>query len=142
MSKLNNKEAEMSKQPTIHSGVVTVASLEFCEELYQLSRWHKTISYFDGNRDGSESRREHEDGEPTAIPAYDLGYLLRKLPHQYFDDRRFNRLMMHVESIDDGLSSYVFYIGNYVGKSSTPEDAACKLAIELFKQGMLNRNAS
>lgn len=100
--------------------MINVASLELCRELYELSGWE----------DGYESTMDwHQpvDGSRGA-PAYDLGYLLRKLPLGELRNR-------------DGLySAWQNNSANVAPQyAETPEDAACKLAIELFKQGVLTK---
>lgn len=65
------------------------------------------------------------------VPAYDLGYLLRKLQN----DRIAVRLTGSVKGSWD-----CFYPGNpWHGVADTPEDATCSLAINLFQEGMLTR---
>jgi hypothetical protein len=63
------------------------------------------------------------------IPAYDLGYLLRKLPQPY-------SIMAY------STGRLVAVQGEVTATADTPEDAAAKLAIELFKQGILTRSES
>lgn len=108
---------------------MTSASLELCEELYELSGWVDT-TYFD------------KDGKYQF--AYDLGYLLRKLPNMVKDD---DGTTVVTDDASDGMpfslthcedASWVAdYQGYLYGHAATPEDAVAKLAIELFKQGIL-----
>lgn len=132
---------------------MNVASRELCVELYELaSEWVDT----DYGWITSTERRDGEswsDGitqfvlvnrlahsitwQPNLqsahsaksrfanIPAYDLGYLLRKLPSDTVIWRNVFRWHIRNEAFDKSASA------------SLPEDAACKLAIELFKQGIL-----
>jgi hypothetical protein len=115
---------------------MNTASLELCKQLYELSGWEDTQNNHYQLADKSytintEDRRGYQ--WDFICPAYDLGYLLRKLPQ--------------VIEEDAGL---VFYPGKYTkrwyigyegkgrfGEANTPEDAACKLAIELIKQGII-----
>lgn len=98
---------------------MTVASLEFCKELYELSGW-----VTDEWRSGT--------GTTTgAYPAYNLGYLLRKLP----DSSEVFRFDYNAYE----ATHYPNPGGDSSARADTPEDAACKLAIELFKQGILRR---
>jgi hypothetical protein len=132
------------------------ASLELCKELYELSGWEASAWWW-------LDKRKHQNGtlvNPEQIPilthhsdgynkliakedqewwaGYDLGYLLRKLPRGCF---------IKVAQTDE-----LFYLAEYeYNKASgatrgtgatTPEDAACKLAIELFKQRVLNKEAT
>jgi hypothetical protein len=110
---------------------MNVASLELCKELYELSGWD------DGDLDWwryDDGLKKHVlDIELVAgsiAPAYNLGYLMRKLPN----------LSLHKEARNNGVYTCAYWLGgikNLIVKDDTPEDAACKLAIELFKQGVL-----
>lgn len=134
---------------------MNVASLELCEELYELSGWVDTL--FDKNEDTyriwSYSRADYEmhvglrDGNEKlsdyqeAYPAYDLGYLLRKLPEEYPDAYA---LQIRREPSDCWYAGYYARTGDSdlrtESRADTPEDAAVKLAIELFKRGVLTRD--
>jgi hypothetical protein len=138
-----------------------VASLEVCKDLYKLSAWEGTE--FDYAREWDKpashpdcrlvlpayyliGHNEHREfgTKIERIPAYDLGYLLRKLPIEFED--------FWLELTSAGQNWYAGYWSgltqNYwvIGKTrmaieaNTPEDAACKLAIELFKQGALTKD--
>lgn len=111
-----------------------VASLELCKELYELSAWNDCY-WFNAkfSLNPKPVMLPQLNGEIPQVlsgelewkqPAYDLGYLLRKLPitTQLFHERK-------------GWSARAY---NMAFWSKEPEDAACKLAIELFKQGVLN----
>jgi hypothetical protein len=123
-----------------------VASLELCKELYELSGWRKDVEHVYYSNGGAVNPRNvwpknEVFDKPGNIPAYSLGYLLRKLPMQY------NRgiLLVGVTNGDKWSAQYYsFYPPDRGAKSAiliadTPEDAAAKLAIELFKQGILKR---
>lgn len=97
---------------------MNVASLELCKELYELSGWKtETMSM----------------GLHQNAPAYDLGYLLRKLPSD-------------CPLASDGETWSIAYIdedgaNREYSNAMTPEDATCLLAIELFKSGVLTKEA-
>lgn len=102
---------------------MNVASLSLCKELYELSGW--------------DSLEYHPNavGTPITCPAYDLGYLLRKLPRGCY-----------IAQTRKGWTASSGNAREIFGKQSpitlnadTPEDAACKLVIELFKQGILKK---
>ena len=97
-----------------------VASRELCKELYELSGW-----------DGTDE--QYHVGMAEYCPAYDLGYLLRKLPAKIpFSD---GEITLRVEIWWAG--GWYAHYGIYDWKAAiadTPEDAACKLAIELFNR--------
>lgn len=103
---------------------MNVASLEPSEELFELSEWV----------DPEENRR-HIPGAPF----YSLGYLLRKLQiyypqiiwtHDKYWDAGVDLGESHPERDYPIFRAKGFY-------ANTPENAVCKLAIELFKQGIL-----
>lgn len=107
-----------------------VASLELCKELYELSGWSSQITHNEPTPSSSLV------GQVPICPAYTLGYLLRKLP-----------VTVPNEEVKLNLTRFSenFYTASYAweddfapyGDGNTPEDAACKLAIELWKQGVL-----
>ena len=136
---------------------MNVASLPLCKTLHELSGWSDT-EYHYWNLRQKNSDGEWEYTEPVALterdyiqitqstfgepehPAYDLGYLLGKLPYG---------IMLY-----KGKKGWTFSVGNTLHngepkayevlrtrnfRSETPEDAAAKLAIELFKQGVLTK---
>lgn len=136
---------------------MNTASLELCKELYELSGWGDTYMVFRYYQDEwNDPIWEKYDVVPSDSdnpnwqiedPAYDLGYLLRKLPHKTEWGGLF------VMSCNDGQweASYFNFYENWHNHeqysrrfqeapsavADTPENAACKLAIELFKQGIL-----
>ena len=116
-----------------------VASLELSRELYELSGWddRRAIQYYWHGDDLDHVTvvdAEQHEPECAVYPAYDLGYLLRKLPRTY-----------------GGVGLCVWaagtskWIAEYDGTrkmrvmADSPEDAAAKLAIELFKQNILRK---
>lgn len=121
---------------------MNVASLELCKELYELSQWR-----YDSGTNGFW----YSDGMQGLVlatwvenstPAYDLGYLLRKLP-PYLEP-----IYSQTGSKAAGLKMYKSRVGYRFGyqhypdlnvRESLPENAICKLAIELFKNGILTR---
>lgn len=129
---------------------MNVASLDACKELHELSGWnpHEWVydtSYVDNwLRDISDfAHTTREWLGVNTIPAYDLGYLLRRLPkwiddEDGDDDRSYPFIMEHKRAgyYDEQTSGYVDDLNC---SADTPEDAAAKLAIELFKQGILKK---
>lgn len=117
---------------------MTTASLELSKELFKLSGWEDTDFQYAG-WNGKEWRLEY--GKPEMIdlladfrfkkqsnyPAYDLGYLLQKLP-------RYSCI-----EIDDVISATHTNIDHkdFTEIADTPENATVKLCIELFKQGIM-----
>lgn len=126
---------------------MNVAPLELCKELYELSGWGDTEWQYTGTLHGLAYKPMNAN-DTAAIPAYDLGYLLRKLPlertsefgteltlHLYFDPT--NSSKGWIAEYTDG--NYVALEANLSGEAGFPEDAVCKLAIELFKQNILKK---
>jgi hypothetical protein len=109
------------------------ASLELCKELFELSGWkdtEKKQGFYVRSLDSGLG----EIAEHGRIPAYDLGYLLRKLPDGV--------ALRHVKPANDSQSYWAaeYVPHDFFGETAnTPEDATAKLAIELFKQGILTK---
>jgi hypothetical protein len=134
---------------------VNTASLELCKELYRLSGWGRGM----GDRTAWEYTQYEEGSNWRVTPwgygvcyashvAYDLGYLLWKLPKSVteFWGRAYPASPCLMYS---GTQWVMFYQSEMTGEhntdelfgqfADTPEDAACKLAIELFKQDVLKK---
>lgn len=123
---------------------MNVASSELCRTLQELSGWGGThfAWYWQqseaGGFDTSDlavSCHKRIAGCKSSEPAYDLGYLLLKLPN-YQD----GYLTIYVQPTGDWEAQYGHSKLNCC--ADTPEDAACKLVIELFKQNILKREGS
>jgi hypothetical protein len=115
---------------------MNVASLELCRELYKMSRWEPQDCAVYALLGDSRIFQFIRNPEPNLIsmdyyiPAYDLGYLLRKFVGNGGVEIRYG---------DKGCiaTSHMVSTG-----SNTPEDATARLAIELFRQGILKRSTS
>lgn len=109
---------------------MNVASLELSKELYELSGW--IAGEFKRDNDGIY-RLE-------TVPRYSLSYLLGQLPPCGFNHKdravglRLNRRLTENDW-------WVGYPGVFAVSADTPENAAAKLAIELFKQGVLEKHS-
>lgn len=119
------------------------ASLELCLELHKLSGWEDTdYSHYTTAHDDYDHEHGYH-GEPAIgltkainanvvllpdAPAYDLGFLLRKLPYT-----------SKVAKVRENM--YLAARGDINVKdknfADTPENATAKLCIELFKQHIL-----
>lgn len=114
---------------------MNTASLELCQDLYKLSGWNLTEKHW------YKGEPVYHAPYPWDCPAYDLGFLLEKLGNLHVELKRpySNSEPINLWSCmavyDDGeeLPAYL------IESANTPEDAACKLAIELFKHGVLKR---
>lgn len=109
---------------------MNVASLELCKKLYELSGWEGDEDIY-MHQERSKWVKGKGSYITNLVPAYDLGYLLRKLPavhnHDYLQLRKVNSDL------------WVAYYPEIGGHADTSEDATAKLAIELFKQGILKK---
>lgn len=124
---------------------MNVASLELCKELLELSKWANSLKDLDniwGIDSAGNSAIVTGQAYATAvvkigipvevIPAYDLGYLLRKLQTVHITmEHGYNGMQWSFTYRNGTLSGYLFQ------DADTPEDACAQLAIELFKQGIL-----
>lgn len=119
---------------------IDVASYKFCEVLYELSGWSGPHWWYRLHGASKTPIVFHLRSIPQEndIPAYDLGYLLRKLPLQIKSESL--ELVVyggHWEAAytKSRRSLWGEDIGSHA--SDTPEDAVCSLAIELFRQDYL-----
>lgn len=115
---------------------MNVASLDLCKELYKLSGWRdggfEYTPYGDVIKVSGVSFKAEKTG---FYPAYDLGYLLRKLPKEYGGDS----LGLVVIDPEFGSRDGMWECGyeQFFCNADTPEDAAAKLCIELIKQKVI-----
>lgn len=117
-----------------------VASLELCRELYELSGWGDTEHHWwpdwwtSGGKATANIKPIDLDPkiEADLIPAYDLGYLVRKLPEQTSVYRYENVWVANREN--ERRTGYPAII-----EADTPENAVASLAILLFQQGILTQ---
>lgn len=125
-----------------------VAGLSHCEELYKVTGWSQTTCWWNIFKDYDNGlphiladTYRHQTTDKH-VPAYDLGYLIRRLPDycvmgdESDEDRGFQ---LRLDPFGGGwIAEYPF--GDWPqAVSDRPEDAVCALAIELFKQGVLSR---
>lgn len=122
-----------------------VADYRLCEELYLLSGWTGTSFYHDASEGYDEKHVEYSSDGSLPIdggmyPAYTLGFILRKLAEetsvQMETVSHENELLWSITVSEGG------YDGTLGSSAETPEKAAVKLAIELFKQKILVRKRS
>jgi|SRR5882724_2237685 len=104
---------------------MNVASLELCKELYELSGWNDP----DGGLWG-----------PDEIEGYTLDYLFNKLPAMIVDKQGYPS-WIKIAAYTDTKFQAAYGIKKYRQFADSPKHAACKLAIELFKQGVLKRES-
>jgi hypothetical protein len=132
---------------------MTTANLELCRELYELSGWEDTpwVYEFELGHRGMKvvdiRDNSHWGGiahhlfvtdpitklEPRYLPAYDLGYLLRKLAISS------ERNIQLYYSVTGKVWKCQFNGYGSPKLADIPEDCAAKLCIELFKQNILTR---
>ncbi len=117
---------------------MNVANLKLCRELYELSGWNDTTFRWLMNiPEPFHVNAMIKAERKVSTSAYDLGYLLRKLPQ----NTKLEKLESSIWSVED-FDSKNEGEPHCIVELSTPEDAACKLAIELFKQGILTKEVA
>jgi len=120
--------------------MMNVARLDLSKELYTLSGWEQAL-YEHELLNGEYYTttlpiKDMEHGSRnTYIPAYDLGYLVRKLQTtmDYLRASTVSKQWVVKGPWSDDEDSLIY--------ADTPEDAACILAIRLFKEGILKRES-
>lgn len=112
-----------------------VASIELCRELYELSGWDDPHFAYE---DFETLMTDWVDTDDV-VPAYDLGYLLRKLPWNVVLENTIDGSHWEIQYCNGENTGYGS--DGVMLTSTTPEDAAAKLAIELFKAGVLKRES-
>lgn len=135
-----------------------VASLELCRELYELTGWgdngywrEDILWWYENSLPGQKPDWRVQGLSEAAkigvirFPAYDLGYLLRKLPRSLPNHHTSAYLIVKCEEPEGSekqswsCSYGLIDDAKHYNYASTPEDAVCKLAIELFRQGILKK---
>ncbi len=120
---------------------MNVASLELCKELYELSGWHPVDigQLYYTPRIGSDKKPQPQLGAGSkSTPAYDLGYLMRKLPRTIPFSASEISLRLEIQRSGGWLAHYGIYDWK-AAIASTPADATAKLAIALFEAGVLTK---
>lgn len=111
-----------------------VASVELCRELEKVSGWVDTYQSWQGPA-GNEMPLPRTHMTDNHVSAYSLGYLLRKLPswcRVYHDATDGTWFAVKFDNVNTQYQS--------TRTADTPENAAVKLCLELFKQGILTKN--
>lgn len=115
-----------------------VASLDNCRELYELSGWEDCYWWYNSlkgeNPIVATRRLSTKKLVWATIPAYDAGYLLRKLPERTDDIR--DTVLLGRATDNKGWSAVY---RDFCGLGTTPENALAKLCILLFKSGVLTK---
>lgn len=140
--------------------LMDVAPRELCAELYQLSGWDDNNSNISFIYCHSNPRRVPIDWDTQDyhehVPAYDTNFLLEQLPSSLpsrFYEGREARLWTRKDTDEDEFgnkkdiySAWYFVNGDpdvmpdFGETGGTPQEAYCKLAIRLFKDGYASRS--
>lgn len=121
-----------------------VADPSLCKELYELSGWRDTPEHH-WQEQGSIETFDYD--RTLLCPAYSLSYLLRRLPKYLVDSYQLILTPYNIATTAWSARYMQFKttankkVDLYESKGHNPEDALCKLAIELFKQGILERSS-
>lgn len=117
---------------------MNTASLDLCKRLYELSGWGGTVYGWHDTTLGQGKLPNYVAMSgylAKEISAYDLGFLVRKLPTGY-------QLVISLTIID----KRVYYFEDYRTEEratesyDNPEDAVASLCIKLFETGVLKEN--
>jgi len=119
---------------------MNVADIKLCKELYGLSGWSDTEKiwcHYIGNGNTSTDTAPYVRlvapiARDDDCPAYELGYLLRRLPKNRIKLRNNNQTGWGCQ-YNPGRQHGPEY--NQYG--ATPENATCRLAIELIREGII-----
>lgn len=129
---------------------MNVANIEVCRELYDLSEWGKNTKgnalelwgTDSNNQSAIITSNEYASGESKIgipiilLPAYDLGYLLRKLPYKTED----GWLSLFKSGENNWMACYIQDEDQFNEEAAdTPENAAAALAVQLFCKGVLKK---
>lgn len=129
------------------------ADRDLCKQLEEVSGWRNVDNWYCyvvdlGSYDTDHWRVFNKANRPSGhkdqVPAYDLDYLLRKLPpYIATHDEHADDYLLTIRPNFAGTMWETIYVGLerllYFQQADTPEDAVCKLAIELFQAGILKR---
>lgn len=129
-----------------------VADMALCKELNDLMQWGETHYVWVPARNMPQGSLWHNsrdfDGDPAVVPAYDIAYLLRKLPRHIAIKKQVYHLCIINGNVDDDnwVADYVT-VGRecwlHEGSSAklteadTVENALVKLAIQLKKRAII-----
>lgn len=120
---------------------MNTASLENCKKLYELSKWGDyyndvAMEYF-WDKDELKQKTMSITSLKDFVSAYDLGYLLRKLPAEVALTKFIDSNGVERYQVNHHTPNKLF---NLI--TDTPEDAAALLAVALFNQGILTKEPS
>lgn len=117
-----------------------IAKFELCRELYELSGWSWTDCYY-RVIEGKPQIVELVLGLPIMglhLPAYDVGYLMGRLPQKVNGARL---VLAGMPMSGHWGCAYLYGLNISFDASQiadTPENALCGLAIVLWRQGILS----
>lgn len=121
---------------------MNVASPKNCQRLYKLSGWKKTAYVYRWYT----NLNTNEQTEPELfranssivsrfkIPAYELGYLLRRIETSFDDYEPLELFYSNTDTWVAAMRSQMIE-----AEASTPEDAVATLAYSLFKERVLTK---
>lgn len=123
-----------------------VASKDLSQKLWNLSKW--TDTDYRWYNDKGVDYVDVKGTNGLSLPAYDLGYLLRKLP-PFVDSKEYPNLpaYLNIGLRDNGPPWFVGYhvhgiedvVSDFGERGDTVENAACEMAITLFEAGILTK---
>lgn len=113
-----------------------VASLEISKQLYEISGWKDT--HFSWRSQYKQEARivDIQPNIESDTPAYDLGYIMRKLPTQISNHPL--HLSYNIYSLYWDIRYHIADSGEYITTNVQLTDCVALLAIKLFKNGIIN----
>ena len=108
-----------------------VASLELSKDLFELTGWDDTVLVYSEEFEDIDEVNEYRLRENIGIfpnpivPAYDLGFLIRKFPPR----------IMLIKTETNYMAVHALNGAN--GTADTPENACAKLLIYLIKEKVI-----
>lgn len=128
---------------------MNVASLDLCEQLFELSGWKSELTWAKTKKENIILVNSYDNNLGHQFYrysyAYDLGYLLRKLPTKINGDVTHWLVITPINDRGAWAADYEYDTYDDVDclyniVADTPEDAAALLAIELFEQKILTKD--
>lgn len=111
------------------------ANVELCKKLFAVSGWDDTsFRYVGGSRSKIELLPRDERVTKPDVPAYDLGYLVRRLPYPVSVTANKRGFVTTAAMMRHRPPFF-----NYLARDDSPENSTVDVLLEMFKQGVLTR---
>lgn len=110
---------------------MNTASLELSKELFEISGWKTKVDdkWYDASGEFPSI-----DTATAVCPAYDLDFVLQKLPQRLPSPHNSHLQVSHITPNEWEAGYRALW-----GKANNPTDAVCVLAVLLFEAGILTK---